>query len=52
MAEKQTSDGTISKDELTEILAEAEGSTPEEIEQRSEELDVAPPWKADVVDTE
>jgi hypothetical protein len=36
-------------DELTEILAEAEGVTPEEIEQGAEELDLAPPEEATVL---
>ena len=40
------SEEVISIDELTEILAEAEGVTPEEIEQGAEELDLATPEKA------
>ena len=50
MSKEQTredpSEEVISMDELTEILAEAEGVTPEEIEQGAEELDLAPPEEA------
>jgi hypothetical protein len=38
-----------SLDELTELLAEAEGTTPEEIE-RGAEFDIAPPWEGTLVD--
>ena len=44
-----SSEEVISMDELTEILAEAEGVTPEEIEQGAEELDLAPPEEATVL---
>lgn len=40
----------VSKEELSEILAEATGSTPEEIEQGAEEIDIGPPEEAEVVD--
>ena len=43
------SEEVISMDELTEILAEAEGVTPEEIKQGAEELDLAPPEEATVL---
>jgi len=53
MSKEQTredpSEEVISMDELTEILAEAEGVTPEEIEQGAEELDLAPPEEATVL---
>jgi hypothetical protein len=39
----------LSLDELTELLAEAEGTTPEEIE-RGAEFDIAPPWEGTLVD--
>jgi len=41
---------TISDEELTELLADAEGTTPEEIERGATELDIAPPEEATVVD--
>jgi len=47
---EEPSEEVISIDELTEILAEAEGVTPEEIEQGAEELDLAPPEEATVLD--
>ncbi|MEZ3172448.1 hypothetical protein ABNG03_17815 [Halorubrum sp. RMP-47] len=40
----------ISDEELTELLADAEGKTPEEIERGAAELDIAPPEEATVVD--
>jgi len=53
MSKEQTqedpSEEVISMDELTEILAEAEGVTPEEIEHGAEELDLAPPEEATVL---
>ncbi|WP_254921829.1 hypothetical protein [Halorubrum ezzemoulense] len=42
----------ISDEELTELLAEAEGMTPEEIERGAAELDIAPPEEATVVDVD
>ncbi|GAB3330076.1 hypothetical protein GCM10027355_36370 [Haloplanus salinarum] len=41
---------TISDEELTELLADAEGTTPEEIKRGASELDIAPPEEATVVD--
>jgi len=41
---------TISDEELTELLADAEGTTSEEIERGAAELDIAPPEEATVVD--
>lgn len=40
----------ISMEELDELLAEATGSTPEEIRQGAEEIDFAPPWEATIID--
>lgn len=40
----------VSVEELTELLACVEGTTPEEIERGAEELAIAPPWQADVVE--
>ena len=40
----------ISDEELTELLAEAEGRTPEEVERGAAEIDIAPPEEATVVD--
>jgi hypothetical protein len=41
---------TLSDEELTELLAEAKGTAPEEIERGAAELDIAPPEEATVVD--
>ncbi len=41
---------TISDEELTELLADAEGTTPEEIERGAAEFDIAPTEEATVVD--
>ncbi|WP_239640301.1 hypothetical protein [Halorubrum distributum] len=40
----------ISDEELTALLAEAEGRTPEEIERGAAEIEIAPPEEATVVD--
>ena len=40
----------ISDEELTELLAEAEGRTPEEVERGAAEIEIAPPEEATVVD--
>jgi hypothetical protein len=40
----------LTVDELTDVLADATGSTPEEIERGAEELEIAPPYEATVVD--
>ena len=42
----------ISDEELTELLGDAEGTTPEEIERGAAELDIAPPEEATVVDVD
>jgi hypothetical protein len=40
----------VSDEELTELLADAEGTTPEKIEHSAAELNIAPPEEATVVD--
>ena len=40
----------ISDEELTDLLADAEGTTPEEVKRGAVELDTAPPEEATVVD--
>lgn len=42
-------DEVLSMDELTELLAEVEGTTPEELERQAEEFDIAPPEDATIV---
>jgi len=42
----------VSDEELTELLADAEGTTPEEIERGAAELDIAPSEEATVVDVD
>jgi hypothetical protein len=42
----------VSDEKLTELLADAEGMTPEEIERGAAELDIAPPEEAAVVNDE
>ena len=42
----------VSDEELTKLLADAEGTTPEEIERGAAELDIAPPEEATVVDVD
>lgn len=42
-------DTTVSKEELSDILAEATGTTAGEIKQGADELELAPPGKAAVV---
>ncbi|WP_231741184.1 hypothetical protein [Halorubrum sp. CBA1125] len=51
MSRKAPADADIiSDEELTELLADAEGTTPEEIERGAAELDLASPEEATVVD--
>ena len=42
----------ISDEELTVLLAEAEGRTPEEIEHGAAEIEIAPPEEAIAVDVD
>lgn len=39
----------LTLEELSEVLADAEGTTPEEIERGAAEIDIAPPEEATVV---
>ena len=50
MTESPPIESAISFEELDEILAEATGTTPEEIRRCAEELEIAPPWEADIVE--
>jgi len=45
-------ENALSPEEVTALLAEATGSTPEEIERGAEEIEIAPPEEAEVVETE
>ena len=42
----------VSDEELTELLADSEGMTSEEIERVAAELEIAPPEEATVVDVD
>jgi len=48
--EAPTDADMISDEELTELLADTEGTTPEEIERGAAELDIVPPEEATIVD--
>lgn len=50
MNREEPADETLSVDELTDELADATGTTPEEIERGAEDVDMAPPVEATVVD--
>jgi len=50
MSQESPVEDAISLEELDEILAEATGTTPEEIRRGAEELEIAPPWEADIVE--
>ncbi len=50
MSQESSSEEPISPGELREILAEVEGTTPEAIEQGAEEIEIAPPSEADVIE--
>lgn len=39
----------LTPEELSEILAEIEGTTAEEIQQGAAEIEIAPPWEGEVV---
>jgi hypothetical protein len=43
---------TVSKEELSEILADATERTTEEIEQGADDIEIDPPKDADIVDIE
>ncbi|MFC6752073.1 hypothetical protein [Halorubrum tibetense] len=42
----------ISDEELTELLADAEGATPQEIERGAAKLEITPPERATIVDVD
>ena len=51
MSREAPADGeTTSLEELTELLADAEGTTPEAIERGAEDLEIASPEDATVLD--
>lgn len=50
MTQKEPSEEVISDEELTELLADATGTTPEEIEEGAEAMDWPPPEEATVLD--
>jgi len=50
MTESPPIESAISFKELDEVLAKATGTTPEEIRRGAEELKIAPPWEADIVE--
>lgn len=39
----------VTVEELTELLAEIEGTTAEEIERGAAELEIGPPWEGEIV---
>jgi hypothetical protein len=43
---------TISKEDLSEILADATGTTGEEIERGIDEIEIGPPEEAEIVETD
>jgi hypothetical protein len=50
MSQESPVEDALTPEELSEVLAEATGTTPEAIEQGAAELDIAPPEEATVVD--
>ena len=50
MSHESPVENALAPEELSELLADAEGTTVEEIEQGAEEIDIAPPEEAAVVD--
>lgn len=50
MGEESPIENALTLRELSERLAEIEGTTPEEIERGAAELDLAPPWEAEIVE--
>lgn len=49
MSQEEPTEEILSIDEFTEVLADATGSTPEEIERGAESFDIAPPEEATVL---
>lgn len=50
MSQESPAEEPLSMDELTALLAEAEGTTPEAIERGGEKIQIAPPSEADVIE--
>ena len=50
MSQEPATDDALTPEELSEVLAEATGTTADEIERGAEELDIAPPEEATVVE--
>ena len=50
MNQEPPAEEPFSTDELTKLLADAEGTTPEAIEQGAEQIDIDPPGRADSID--
>lgn len=50
MSREVPEEEVLTVDELTELLAEVTGTTPEEIERGAAELDLALPWEAEIVE--
>jgi len=50
MSQESPVEDALSFEELDEALAEATGTTPEEIRRGAEDLEIAPPWEADIVE--
>ncbi|SNR57494.1 hypothetical protein [Halorubrum vacuolatum] len=50
MSQEPPIENALSLEELSDVLAEATGTTREEIERGAEELEIAPPSEATVVD--
>lgn len=47
--EESAEEDILTLEELSEILAEIEGTTAEEIEQGAAEIEIAPPWEGEIV---
>lgn len=52
MIEDTGASETISKEEMTRVLAKATDSDLEDIEEGAGEFEVAPPWEADIEEKE
>jgi hypothetical protein len=50
MSQESPAEDALTLEELSDALADATGSTREEIERGSDELEIAPPSEASVVD--
>lgn len=50
MSHEVSGEEVLTVDEFTEVLAEETGETPEEIERGAEEIDIAPPEEATILD--